>query len=511
MNSHLNIALFGAAHAGKSTLAGFLSFLDNPNKAQKTIDRAQKELQQNFDPAQSFAYIVDTAPDERLRTFTPKKGTSKRTHVARVNLPIGKKAAETPFTVIDTPGEMGKQKDRHYGMFSANLAAYCVEAPNIEKGGSQLLAPVSVWFHMKDDAPLIILVTKIDLVDDVSVLVDEFSKRCEQAFPNRRIYFCPISIDVKGKSSINVEKQAFNGLYSCLMDLLKEFEREIVQDGTAGFGGGQPIGRIFSSIRRITREGVGDVFLGKNLGEEISNGARLNIAPVFRSGAELYCENVSVRHIEVAGDNSVGSIPDGHVGGIAFSKESQRQKRGEHLVAFSENISMSAGRFAKVCVKSQDRLKLHEGLHVRALWLGKSYACRIVSLDLSRNEMVLNSLGHEDVFVVPNNLDPETRDDVFQIVVLDAVSEDLLAQGRIRKVGDIDSLTISSDADLVEILQGRALSVVENEAAGKKRFTGDESEMNLAIAMLLKAARRGQLVEDNNWKVSLRDRPLPSI
>ena len=57
-----NLVLFGPAHAGKSTLGGYMKVkLSEYFDFQKFIDDIQKFLENEYDKSLKFAYVLDTA------------------------------------------------------------------------------------------------------------------------------------------------------------------------------------------------------------------------------------------------------------------------------------------------------------------------------------------------------------------------------------------------------------------------------------------------------------------
>ncbi|WP_028315946.1 GTP-binding protein [Desulfatibacillum aliphaticivorans] len=126
-----NLVIFGPAHAGKSTLAGYLRVrLDSSFNFNKHVDSIKDEKW--FTDDKALSSIVDTAKKEReLRDTSSKLGTSRFIHSYGIENQNNSNKIYSNLTIIDTPGAQHKYKERIKGMYFGEIGVFVIEAKKV--------------------------------------------------------------------------------------------------------------------------------------------------------------------------------------------------------------------------------------------------------------------------------------------------------------------------------------------------------------------------------------------
>lgn len=159
------IVFFGPAHAGKSTLIGYLiSNFRQDVDAGKINQQVKREYPSHYDPAQYYAYIVDEFRSERMRgAGSMGLGTSKFIHLHRVSMRLREQEPKD-FMLIDTPGSTQHFRDRIAGLSLGEIGVFVIPIDLVESnlrsrsGGSaigysdrlrfsQLIEPLDLWMN----------------------------------------------------------------------------------------------------------------------------------------------------------------------------------------------------------------------------------------------------------------------------------------------------------------------------------------------------------------------------
>ena len=120
-----NIAIFGPTHSGKSTLMGYiLSQSWDAMRKKSEFNRTKKELGMDYHPDRKYAYIVDTALDERRnmpqdkqekRNKHKKGGGSKHIHFCKASI------NDIDCAFFETPGSDQYWIEKDEGVFLGDI------------------------------------------------------------------------------------------------------------------------------------------------------------------------------------------------------------------------------------------------------------------------------------------------------------------------------------------------------------------------------------------------------
>ncbi|MGJ5181738.1 GTP-binding protein [Bradyrhizobium oligotrophicum] len=373
--SDVKIVLFGPAHSGKSTLAGYLYYQSQPRVAEAQIRKVRAELEQNFDEAQALAYLVDISNDERRRTGRLKQGTSKRLHVSRFEI---LHRANVTFHTLDTPGAEHGANQRYSGILFSDAGIYCVEAAQIfeimaadnpKTALSSSLSHVLSWSIIRPGAPLVIALTKMDNTEWDTKRLDDFSLLASEIFKIEDVV--PISIDVRNRVDLNIKGRRESSR-PCLFDVAEKLSQKLIK-APEQLSGTMPF--VFVGSRAQEDRGVGHRILGKVM----SGGIRVaetiviyqrsspsGISARIKKLAESPELHPGVEELH-AGDLGAISIaePVEHVSGTLICRESMVVRCGTILNIASHELSQSWRAI---------------GRNISLLHLGASFKARIVDL-----------------------------------------------------------------------------------------------------------------------------------
>lgn len=161
-----SIVIFGMAHSGKTTCAGYIySELKRSTEGfdfETYVNRMKKNLLAEYDSSRDYGYLLDKG-NELPRTRYETEGTSKQLHLKNVSY------SDLNFTIIDTPGAQHSEKQRQKGMFYGDVGIFFIEIHKIldEKFffNREVYAPfmstLILWSKYKRTT--IIALTKMDL------------------------------------------------------------------------------------------------------------------------------------------------------------------------------------------------------------------------------------------------------------------------------------------------------------------------------------------------------------
>lgn len=203
-----SIVIFGMAHSGKTTCAGYIYNELNKDKEgynfEEYIDKVRKKLLKEYDASRDYGYLLDKG-DELYRTNHKKEGTSKQLHLKNVCY------SDLRFTIIDTPGAQHSEKQRQRGMFYGDVGIFCIEIEKIlderlyfnRKLFSSLISTLILWSKYKRST--IVVLTKMDIcqynqkdyIKAKSIIMQLCDALCVSAV-------VPIAINVKEREGHNI-------------------------------------------------------------------------------------------------------------------------------------------------------------------------------------------------------------------------------------------------------------------------------------------------------------------
>ena len=278
------MVIFGPAHAGKSTLAGYLvSKFKSGFNLERFLADVKNQLGNKYDEEQKYAYIVDIARDERVGA-RPKHGgigTSRYVHLRRVDI------ENHGLTIIDTPGATYKYRERVKGMYLGEIGIFMIELSKLIKYDNQdspidfgtlhdFFSPLFLWLDItKQKKDLIIVISKMDELDfsesSFEVAIRKIKKICQRD----DLDIIPISVNVREGFDHNVLNESrampwYNGL--TLFDKLKSFYEKTENDKLS-----EP---FFISVEKSFHKESGIILRGKVLYGCLKNESQINIAPV---------------------------------------------------------------------------------------------------------------------------------------------------------------------------------------------------------------------------------------
>ena len=296
-----SIVIFGKAHSGKSTLIGYLLTKSKNYKTDKLeyLEKTfRKQLGVNYRPSDFYRYIVDVNKDERVKSKKDKLGATIDYHIRKIKLPeIGE------ITVIDTPGDEHREKNKLRGMYYADVGVFCIEMQDVisddfytpGKHYSLMLSSLMLWMAFKKKK-IIVALTKADLCgfcfDDYNKAKERIFRLCADVSINVKII--PISIDVDNRLAHNLlEKSSFFSWYNgeTLCEALVSDVKIIKNENDE---------RLFFCIDRQIKNptsSVGKVWRIKVISGKIRQNDEIVLSPVINSNKQFMSITAKVKTI----------------------------------------------------------------------------------------------------------------------------------------------------------------------------------------------------------------------
>lgn len=409
----LKFTLFGAAHAGKSTLAGLMVWKQNPEACRRQIEKTRTDLGSDFDDAQALAYLVDVSDDERRRLmkrgidFTKTRNrdtTSQRMHIVRS--PVDPALDLGEVDIIDTPGGWHLIRDqRTRAMFYSDIGVFVIEAtvatsPRHSGGGEpramyETFGALFTWVALRPHDPLVIAVSKMDQAEFDKDVFHKAVRNISALLGNktRRPIFVPISVNVRERTSRNVFEAdpGFDWHHrGSLAAAISVAARETKVTAA-------PLRSNFMIVTKtIERKGIGTGFFGKTISGSFEIGQRVKVIPVKpRRGEEISYVGV-VRAIEVSGTgHQQKSLNEGELGGVIFSFGASNAVESTHAtVIVDETTVVASGRYVRVRMSKAERTPkwLHYASHVEMLWLGRFHQAQIFEIRRRDGELEVGAM-----------------------------------------------------------------------------------------------------------------------
>ncbi len=409
----LKFTIFGPAGHGKSTLAGYLLWRTEPEAAEHQIAHAKRTLGASFDAAQALAYLVDLSEDERARVKERDQSTSKRLHIARAVTAVER--GNMSFDIIDTPGGWKYASDQRLrGLFYADVGVFAIEAlaeapppwarlARDDKGMTETFGALLTWAALRPNAPLIVVVTKMDRVGHQRAAFDRTRRHVKAVLGDAlKPQFLPVSIDVKariGRNLTNIDAPLadwYRG--SCLADAITGLKERVDVSPPAGEG-------VMVVTRRGERAGKGAIYFGKVLSGSFREGQQVQILPVRIGNAENAVLTGQVRYLERSGDRSASEILDaGELGGLVISRVSSRDAILQQTsLILEDSANFDRGRYVRLKLNSDGAPSwLHIAAQIEIIWLGRFHSARIFEYKVKGADIELGLLlQKKSAFVCP--------------------------------------------------------------------------------------------------------------
>jgi len=417
-----NIVLFGPGHVGKSTLAGYLKVsTDSSVNWDRVFRRFELELGSNFDNAQRYAYIVDTAKEERVRTGENEKskGTSRLMHTVRMG---GAKNSARDWVVIDTPGEQGYEKQRIKGMFYGDVGVFMIEAGKLLSkeliGGKkyyilqEFFAPLFAWREMGRQR-VVVVFSKMDKIDFSENLYREALVSLREILGREELAVIPVSIDVDSGTSINIFNDAqeipwYDG--PSLVQALENIPLSSVQETERL--------QFFAAIdRKFNFDTPGLVVRAKILRGEVATGQAVRLIPVVSNSSESSATTGTVASIKEEKGESVTLARQGALVGIRISKLADKS-----AVLEPSTIILDIKR--KACIGATIRLSIqHSGTEpvrlfeqIELVWFGKLIMAEVIDVFSGEDQQDFVVEAREGMgLAVPLEVDGSFENQLFMI------------------------------------------------------------------------------------------------
>lgn len=311
---------FGPANVGKSTIIGYLQTRHlSEEQFAVEVNKLKTKLGDKFKPNSLFSYFVDdhydeytksTERNELLSENTNSHGTSKYVHIRKYG----------DFFLIDTPGGVDYVKERYRGLALADVGIFAIEIKQLLNKDSYHFADWNnffiswyIWKRLHGINNTLVLLTKQDL----NPRKEEYEKAKEKLLEiinedANSVNIVPTSIDVKGRSDINVTKnnsEWYQG--KCLVDLLKaKMRNNEINTSDSLF--------MFYS-KKIFVEGLGDTYMWKNNQGVLSLQDRVAISPV-KIGDKWGTVTASIKSMTDESNTNIEKVYPGKIANIVFAK-----------------------------------------------------------------------------------------------------------------------------------------------------------------------------------------------
>ena len=389
----MNITVFGMAHSGKSTCIGYLynkELEKNPEYDFEKQVMKNKEFIPEYDDSRDYGYLVDEFNEDWIKTHS-QSGTTKRLHYKKIEI-------DGMFiTVIDTPGSEHKNVQRQKGMYYGDIGVFCIEIGQLLSDDlfsnrnfkAFFMATLLLW--SKYHGSTIVAITKMDLCeyDEESYLMgcEIIKQLCSDDISISDIV--PISIDVKGRKSHNIDSASekmnwYNG--KTLVEAIKseiEAKSHICDEKPLLFY----IDRMHLQTTHSGRSWRIKIIQGR-----IKQGEQVVIAPV-RINGEISSVTARIKNIRldleksVVGEQVVDNILSTSFAGINLQdiKSGSRKLTKDDF----ETIYTSCGFSSKSAFKCSNKIifkigfqkfeRVKEGRQMSLLWFGRAAQIQIIT------------------------------------------------------------------------------------------------------------------------------------
>lgn len=224
-----NIVIFGATQCGKSTLTGYIaSHMMSDQAFNLTVNAHKKAIQkmgiESMTNEMVYISFASLDRDELKRCIDADSiGTTKRMHRKLISIENQGKAQKLQLSMIDTPGIRSDVKDCYMGIFESDIGILMINivdlenyvlCDNTEDGHrkkrlyeQKLFDPIRFWCAYKSIRSLVIVISKIDVVQEetqrVSKAIEIINEKLKQFnLQSESLPIIPISITLNTDGKI---------------------------------------------------------------------------------------------------------------------------------------------------------------------------------------------------------------------------------------------------------------------------------------------------------------------
>lgn len=218
-----NVAFFGPAHDGKSTLVGYMLTQNPQSKLEedefnRIVESHKKRAGDDYDDSRIFGYFVDTGKSE-IKRVNEKNSTTKSLHFYEM------KYNEASVVLIDTPGVNKKQHEQYKGVFLADIGVFVIDINKIQKlllmradyslsnryrfEINAYFSPLFLWGQTRSYEDVIFVMSKYDSFDssvnnDLIRFLSEAKRFIEGLLDASTITIVPTYVDVDNRLGHNI-------------------------------------------------------------------------------------------------------------------------------------------------------------------------------------------------------------------------------------------------------------------------------------------------------------------
>jgi translation elongation factor EF-1alpha len=402
-----SIVIFGSAHSGKSTLAGYIVSSINKEKDfdfNRYIRKIKEELGDSYVEANKYAYVVDKSLDERIKEkygYVDSLGTSRHVHFERINL------GDIPITIIDTPGAEHKSREKLKGLAFGDFGIFMIELSKLVKYSlsdidgqetlKNFLAPLFIWKKFKKEGGFITIFSKMDksyfseeeYITGVKILENFFGISCDE------MNVIPIAIDVEKEIEFNILTKSEKLNWYTGPTLIKKIQEMIKESPSVN--GDKP---LFMYIdRQFDIIGLGRIIRGKILIGKIEKGKIIKISPVETPDKRYITVSGRIRNmrfeggkenIELAETGSIVSIDLIDIrddNGRRISKDDFCITRTSCAVDVDEPIFIGNTFWISIPILDVEKINALET--VQLIWFGRIFSSKALLKEITDGEAIV--------------------------------------------------------------------------------------------------------------------------
>lgn len=426
-----NVVVFGPAHAGKSTLIGYL-YVNYTKEFDFEQFKQKCQTDSWYDEGSKYAYLLDQTVRERwkgsdLPRNEQKKGTSLYVHFKPISLESGKE-----ILFIDTPGMPFKLKEKTKGLFFGDIGIFMVECKNI-KGFkfeklkedraiiTEFLTPLLLWskFQSKDQK-LLVLLSKMDEVNFSQESYETSKNVIKKICTNLKIEIddiIPIFIDVPGEVDETVIKISENmNWYSgpTLVNKLTTLLKSIPTTNQE-----KPL-LVSLDPQMFKIDGIGHVLRGKVLQGELNVGDVIKIEPISYKG-KTESLLATVRSLKKERGPHVQTAQEGDIVGINVTTPTISHGKRCYIkdcifvktsLIVNKELITKQGDVMELIVPSKgneniyshkNEFRLNDNIQV--IWLGRFVNSEIIDLQTTNGDQLIRLKFINNVASIPLSKD----------------------------------------------------------------------------------------------------------
>ena len=402
-----NVVIFGKAHAGKSTLLGYLIATTQHLDLQKVETDLKKEIGIKYQPEDFYRYIVDDTKYERNRQKNLRTiGATVERHIRRVNL-----SNDESVTIIDTPGGEHREGNRIRGMFFADIGVFCIEMKDVlsddfykaGKDSSLILSSLKLWLSF-ENKEVIVALTKSDLCDYSEKCFfdakERIEKLCYDIYEKENLKIVPISIDTANFTGHNII-----GLSSLMSWYKSETLCESIVTNTKKFTSEENAPLFFCIDRQIQKpqSSAGKVWRIKILSGKLNVGDRVILSPVLNNNKQFVNIEAEIKTIRADNHESekqeyINCAYSGDIVGIdlknIYDGAKQIRKSFDTIYStcgFSNEQDYKSSNYFRFSIerRHEDVFKINRQLSL--IWLGRPITFSIRNVEYLNSYLIVDA------------------------------------------------------------------------------------------------------------------------